>query len=49
MNIEEKATGVRVSGDLELKGVLCYSLGGSQCFIIFLINYVLLVYQNNTE
>lgn len=45
MNIEEKATGVWVSGDLELKGVLCFSLGGSQCFITFLINYDLLIYQ----
>lgn len=46
VNIEEKAAGVWVSGDLELKGVLGFSLGESHHFITSLINYVLLIYPN---
>lgn len=44
--LEEKAAGVWISGDLELKGVLC--LGGSQCFVAFLITNVLLMNQGGT-
>lgn len=35
VNIKETAAGVWVSGDLELKGALCLSLGGSQHFTAF--------------